>query len=170
MFQQSLILFIQSPWCITGLFLISVRHSTYDLQFLKPKPSILDLIITSNPGNIVDLVHLPPLGLRLFAVAALLSWVIKLQLYNYFRGDYDSLNRLVLQSFRSWHYNVCAYSNCIISHWHLYILKISPDLEKNANVTPILEKGNRLQALNYRLTLQVVKLVELIIKTIVGLS
>ena len=66
---------------------------------LNQRPSVLDLIITRDPDSIMNLTHLPPLG---SSDHECLLWqhfcnsyhknFIQTKLYNYYKGDYDSLN------------------------------------------------------------------------------
>ena len=63
------------------------------------QPSVLDLIITQDPDSIMNLTHLPPLGCsdhecllwQLFCNSRQRSFV-HTNSYNYYQGDYDSLN------------------------------------------------------------------------------
>ena len=100
-----------SPTSFSAKFLDTVQDSFLSQHTTQPtrnhpsqRSSILDLILTNDPDDVTNLVHLPPLG---SSDHNCLMWdlcckVIHKQnktnkLYNYFKGDYDSLNNHFLE-------------------------------------------------------------------------
>ena len=99
-------LFSSSSTSFSAKFLDAMQDSFLSQHTTQPtrhhpsqKSSILDLIITKYPDNVTNLVHLPPLG---SSDHDCLMWELcsgaihkrskTTKSYNYFRGDYDSLN------------------------------------------------------------------------------
>jgi len=95
-----------SPTSFSAKFLDSIQDSFLSQHTTQPtrhhpsqRSSILDLIITNDADNVSNLAHLPPLGssdhdclVWQLCCGALHKQNKTTSSYNYFRGDYDSLN------------------------------------------------------------------------------
>ena len=102
-----------------------IQHVTDFTRFRHgQQPSLLDLIFTSDPNAIDGVTHLPPLG---SSDHVCLFWHLKcfdklpptkqdIPMYNYRKGDYDSMN----EYFNNIQWSEVLSSSCIQDNWSVF--------------------------------------------------
>ena len=159
-----------SPTSLSAKFLEVMQDSFLTQHVKEPtchqldqRPSVLDLIITLDPDSIMNLTHLPPLG---SSDHECLLWqyfcnsnhknFIHTKSYNYYKGDYDSLNNYLNEI--DWYakfnghdinHNYNTFVQVILSSLDTYIPTVKRKNKKSSLVVQKVDKGGHSQIITF---------------------